>query len=424
MLNLSTENRLLLCCSQLKLAEAAKNEMNELIRRPMDWNSILESAHWHGVAPLVYKNLIKCGLSSQVPNEIIKALKSTYRKQVIRNTLLFAELDRLLAAFEQSRIPIIPLKGVVIARLIYKDIGLRPMSDIDVLVKRSDISRAMELMPALGYRQHGKENLIQLLDKRHHVVYLNLSSRIPLEIHWDIDSQDHPALIRPTISNLMEIWWARARGPSSDYRVVSYLHPIDLICHLSTHFFKHRFINQNAGFVSSAALIQLCDIYNVVDFFQAEIDWDQLKVESQKIGIYQIVSATLSIVKEIFCEGVDHSTADLPAWEIASSDRVIISYVKKRIFLAKDKHSTVSPGFIKAQNATSKKMRFKHIVKAIFPSPQVLSDKLKKPINSKLFYLNYLVRPFIILKKYGKSFFEIRRLKEEGILKKWIDAQD
>ena len=423
-MNLSPENRLLLRCSQLKLAEAGKDEIIQLAQQPLDWNSIAESACWHGVAPLVYKNLNKCRLTSRVPGEIIKQLKSTYRKQVVRNTLLLNEFDNLLAAFEQRSIRIIPLKGVFLARLIYKDVGLRPMSDIDVLVDISDISRVMELIPSMGYRQIGKENLIQLLEKRHHVAYLNSNSRIPLEIHWDIDSQDHPALIRPAISNLMEIWWKRAYVKSTDHPVVFYLHPIDVVCHLSTHFFKHRFMKENAGFISSGALLQLGDLYNVVAYFQDEIDWEQLKVESQKIGIYQIVSAALLIIKEIFSEEADHGLAALAAWPISSSDRAIINYVKKRVFSIQDKHSAVSPGFIRAQNAASRKMRFNNIIKAIFPSTQSLSDNLKKPIDSKLFYLNYLTRPFILLKRYGKSFFEPRRLKEEGILKRWIDAQD
>jgi hypothetical protein len=111
-------------------------------------------------------------------------------------------------------------------------------------------------------------------------------------------------------------------------------------------------------------------------------------------------------------------------WKFGGLDQEIINHVTKRLFIREDKLAPVPSGFIKAQTEKSFQRRFKNIFKEIFPNPEALSRKLKRPIHSKAFYLIYLTRPFILLKRYGKTFFEMRRLKEEGILKRWIDAQD
>jgi len=177
-------------------------------------------------------------------------------------------------------------------------------------------------------------------------------------------------------------------------------------------------------FNSSGALLQLCDIYNVTNHYKNDIDWEKLKIESRQIGLYKIVSVTLSIVKEIFDLQNDRTMDFLNDWKLGGLDQGIINHVTKRLFMREDQLAPVPFAFIKAQTGISFQRRFKNIFKEIFPNPEALSSRLNRPIRSKAFYLFYLTRPFILLTKYGKTFFERRRLKEEGILRRWIDAQN
>ena len=107
-MNLSNEHRLLLHCSRLKMNDTTKSEIHRLVFLQLDWKVFLESARWHGVAPMVFNNLKNIPERHQIPDEIIENLKSDYRKNLIRNTIIFAELDRVLAAFEENIIEVIP----------------------------------------------------------------------------------------------------------------------------------------------------------------------------------------------------------------------------------------------------------------------------------------------------------------------------
>jgi hypothetical protein len=373
---------------------------------------------------LAFNNLKNIPDRHQIPDEIIENLKSDYRKNLIRNTIIFAQLDKVLAAFESRGMQVIPLKGAAISRMIYGDIGLRPMSDIDILVKKTNVHHAEKIVNELGYRPYKGKNLDEFLKTSHHAVYIKGDIKVLLEIHWAAASPHNPFLIQAVDSKLVDIWWRRALRHNSEFQNILSLDPADLIYLLSTHFLKHRFIRRYGAFESKGALLQLCDVFNVVDYYHDDIKWDHLKIEARQIGLYKIVSVTLSIVREIFTLQNDHTMDFLNDWEISRLDQEIIHHVTKRLFMREDKLAPVPSGFIKAQTEISFQKRFNNIIKEIFPSPEALSRKLKRPIRSKAFYLIYLTRPFILLKRYGKTFLGMRRLKEEGILKRWIDAQD
>jgi hypothetical protein len=55
---------------------------------------------------------------------------------------------------EGRGIPAIPYKGPVLAASLYEDLAVRPFSDLDILIKRKDVLKAMDLMTSLGYRPH------------------------------------------------------------------------------------------------------------------------------------------------------------------------------------------------------------------------------------------------------------------------------
>lgn len=86
-----------------------------------------------------------------VPSETIKVLEKIYYSNLARNMLLYDELSKVLSAFKTAEIDVIVLKGVFLAEQIYKNIGLRPMSDIDLLVKEKDLQKAKVELNKLMY---------------------------------------------------------------------------------------------------------------------------------------------------------------------------------------------------------------------------------------------------------------------------------
>lgn len=420
-MKVSDEIRLLLNCIQLQPNKNIIQNIDTISRRPIDWKLFTDAALWNGVAPLAYNGLRHCQARHGVPAEYFEKLKSIYRENLIRNTIMFSEFEKIAGVLGKSNIPMVPLKGAGFAKMIYKDIGLRPMSDIDILVKPQDRDQAIQVIDTIGYRQCKGERLENSLKNEYHFVVINPETNVLLEIHWDISCKRHPSLVCSKAENLMNIWWSRVSTANSGSGNVFHLHPIDLICLVSAHFFKHRFISRNTGFSSTGSLLQLCDILNIIRFYQNEITWDELKAESQRMGLYSVVSVVLRVVQTVFWEVFQESDSLFRNVSVDPSDQAIAQYVLKRIFSMNDKESPVPIVFTHKPENVSLLGHIGHIFQKAFPDPATLSRKLNRPIDSKWFYLNYLYRTFFLFKRYGKVWFHKQDLREEDALRRWIN---
>ncbi|MFB0526462.1 MAG: nucleotidyltransferase family protein, partial [bacterium] len=71
-----------------------------------------------------------------------------------------------------------------LAEVVYGDIALRRMADMDLLVKKGDLSRVEEKLLEIGYTPH--EDNAQFAEDCSHFVYLPPPESLPVEVHWNI----------------------------------------------------------------------------------------------------------------------------------------------------------------------------------------------------------------------------------------------
>src|SRR5215813_6004791 len=98
--------------------------------------------------PLVHRNL----LNRNVEDPLMVKLKAVYRRTWYENQLLFHRVSLLLTAFREAGIETIVLKGAALALLHYKDTGLRPMNDFDVMVRVEQRTAAIDVMSKQGWK--------------------------------------------------------------------------------------------------------------------------------------------------------------------------------------------------------------------------------------------------------------------------------
>jgi hypothetical protein len=68
-----------------------------------------------------------------------------------RNLSIAEHTREILDAAGAAAVPMLPLKGALLAHTIYEDPGLRPMRDVDLLVRPRDLERAIALLARLGF---------------------------------------------------------------------------------------------------------------------------------------------------------------------------------------------------------------------------------------------------------------------------------
>jgi len=90
---------------------------------------------------LVYTNLSRYA-GKTVPSAIKSALRSWFEINARRSLANAAELVRLYKLFQENDIPVLPLKGSVLALQVYGNLAMRHAGDIDLLVEPGQLELA------------------------------------------------------------------------------------------------------------------------------------------------------------------------------------------------------------------------------------------------------------------------------------------
>ena len=133
---------------------------------------LIKVSKQYDVAPMLAASLVENGLVS----EASRGASSEIAKAVLRYEKQKRELDGVSSAFENLAIPFVPLKGAVL-RKYYREPWMRTSCDIDILVHREDIERAVECLEKLGFTKK---------DRSAHDVSLLSESGVNVELHFDL----------------------------------------------------------------------------------------------------------------------------------------------------------------------------------------------------------------------------------------------
>lgn len=426
-MNISNENNLLLCCIQTETSENKSARIRKLLTLSLNWEEVLDSALWHGIAPLLYHKLKAIEVSELIPQEVMAELKNAHYGNMASNMYFYSELGRVLDAFNERGINLIVLKGAALAQTVYDNIALRPMSDIDLLVKKDDLPYAERIMSELGYLFEGDKSPDWYRENHFHISYFHPIMSILVEIHWHIGRKAHPSQIAITDTGVIERWWERAQTLNISGKKTLVLCPDDLLFHLSLHFFKHRFISGGfkGSFTSRGALIQLSDIFQILKHYKNEFNWARLRREAEESGITSLITSTLYIVREI--TDCDDSIFDdvLSLFKPQSFDKELVKLIKKRVLVIED---SVPSSFLQSLAADKFQNKVKYLLKTVFPHREVLSKRYSLPLSSKKLYFYYLIRPFSLLLKYRellwRSLVSREEVKEEVILNRWMNSKN
>lgn len=392
-MNLSNENKLLLYCAQTKIPEYTLNEVKNLVTLPLNWEGVLKSAHWHGIASLLYQNL---KWSPGIPQEVIDQLKIAYYENMARNMYLYAELRRILERFSEKGLDVIVLKGAALAEIVYGDIGLRQMGDIDLLIRKEELAYAEEIMSSLNYsiQMDSKSQELYRQNHFHLSPYVHRDKSIIVEIHHHI------------INRLFHInidkWWERARETEIANCKALTPSPEDMLLHLCLHLFNHGY--------NKSLLRGICDISETLRYYEDGLNWTQFRDEVSKYGINKLVYSILYLVKRFY-----RIDSKLPDWLESTEvpiDLRLVSLVEKQVFIENGISSSFPSPLVQFLAADKFGDKIKILLAKIFPTREVISERYSVSLSSKKLYFYYLVRPFRLFLKYGKFVLAICRLQK------------
>ena len=341
-----------------------------------------ESMH---VTPLLFYRLKKYS-KILPPKEIYEQLRLRYLVNAAKNFHLETKLKQVLEALEKENIPVIPLKGIILANTVYENPAMREMNDIDILVRWEDIKISIIVLESLGYRASAPYHFDDesMLYDHHSPVFINESGTM-LELHWNITDAFN---VSPEGLNLGKLFWEQAQKGTFLGETAYLLPPSVLIFHCAIHLsIQHAF---NFG------MREIYDIEELYLKYSHCIDWKQLMKRSDNLGLLRPLMISLTLTDLLTGTEI---IKDLN--KIGFFCNIPENYLNFAIHqFTVSKTSENIPFRLVQTNATPIAL-LNSFKKRILLSPKTMQIKYKLPEGSFRIYLCYPYRFFNLLYRFA-----------------------
>ena len=251
-----------------------------------DWQRIVELAQKQSVAPMLYARLKERGITPSPA--AAQQLREIYLANAARNTRLLHEVGNIFRALQAADIPVIPLKGAMLAEAVYGNIALRQIGDVDLLVKPVDLKKALDVLRTLGYAPKHPFEIESERRISQHMPQLSKRGGVTLDLHWTIVNPRYNVHFD---DNDLDQVWSRANPVKIGGVQVLMFSPMDLLWHLCLHAsVQHRF--------DDIGLRGFWDMALVIRRYGDQIDWEQFTRRVNQWGIANGVHLALQLTEE------------------------------------------------------------------------------------------------------------------------------
>jgi hypothetical protein len=355
------QDTLLVLCARLNLSSKEHQEIERILIDGVDWDVLIQKANWHRLSALVAHHLLTFNSNGLIPKDTFEKMHSVSYSNLARNMILQDELSRLLIEFKNQEIPVIVLKGAAMLDNIFRDISLRQMSDLDILVRPEHLGQAEAIAFKKGYKYGfavDYDSAEQTIEKRRHLANLwHREKHIMLEIHHNIVSPDEPYQFD------LDDFWKRAISINLSGAKALVFAPEDNLIHLCINFLSDR------RYQSSKALGQLCDISELIKYYRETLDWDLASKVAHVHGLSSMVHLALYACEQLFDTPVPSGVLDKfrpKEFNIALADL----FIKRRVLDMRPwlAHGLADSNIHRSQLGTYRAIivRFFNLVKDIF----------------------------------------------------------
>ena len=252
--------------------------------------------------PLFYRNARR-----SIAAELRATLRGLYLQYWVQNEKLLRRLEQLLTWFDAEGVPTLVLKGMALSLLHYKDMAVRPTSDLDVLVPEERAREVISLLQQNGW----STNYAFVGAPRNSYFYRHIHA-IPfthaeygeLDLHWHV-------LQTATFRGADRMFWDDSVGLRVGAIATRALNPTDQLLHACVH-----------GFAANAVapIRWIADAITVLR--TSQIDWRRLENLAQQLHITAPLGGSLAFLRASFQAAIpDDVIEQLLSFDVHRSDR-------------------------------------------------------------------------------------------------------
>jgi hypothetical protein len=340
------------------------------------WQGMKVMAATHQVRPLLFSQLKAS--NAKIPEDVEQDLREAHRDTLASNMRLFHHLSRLLTSLSSAGVPVLVLKGPYLAKELYGHMALRPISDLDLMVRRSDIARALAAVESEGYEQTSKEPVEEQCATAAHVAPLRKPDAPPVELHWNIEGPDSPFKVNPG-----ELW-SRAEPLQFLGSQAHILAKEDFLLHLCLHATRHI----TRDWQDCTVLKSLIDVAQTVRHWQGALDWTTVRDRADRWSARNSVYMMLRLAH-------DWLDAPVPASVLTTLcphnfGPEVVHWVRERIFTCPDECDlAIGNNVARLLTTSGLAARVFLAVDRVFPPRAELARLYSVSRRSPLVYLYY-----------------------------------
>lgn len=258
----------LLACLRSRWDASALSEVRAQSERSAeDWIAFRQLAMRENVAPLLYASLRGRGI---LPPSVEGDLASAYFHTAARNTLMLRQLEELLIRLDAAHVPAIALKGAALVESVYGNAAVRPMVDLDLLVKEQDVPAALACMRDAGF------SALHPRGYKAEIIHQNPApGSPPVELHWNLFVPPYFSYALP-----MAWFWETAIPVETDTgQSIMVLGPEAQLLHLCGHLYVHHWAPGD-----SPRLLWLHDVAELI-VASPQLDWGRVIEVARQGGL-------------------------------------------------------------------------------------------------------------------------------------------
>ena len=359
---------------------SAAERLRALSRHGLD--DLLGLAHQHGVASLLHRALQSNHGLAALPDHACARLVEARRATALDNLRNFGEFRRIARALQERGIPVIALKGLHLAELVYRDISLRPMSDVDILVPESAVDNTVATLQGLDYDFAAKT------PSGYDVSVVHRYTKVLVEAHWGLAAPREPH--GPAVDDV----WRLARPAKLGDADALVMPPEFLLLHVCSHLACHHFF--------ALDLRALCDIAEIVRGYPL-LDWGVVVDQARRHGDGRGVGAALRLAREQLGTAIPESALAAIGADALEPDMLADALEQLGTFSGIRLELRFAPNLVGMTGAVGAIAKISTLWRRIFISRADMASIYGVPEQSARIVLFYAVRLWDLLRKYARS---------------------
>lgn len=369
------------------------------------------------ISAIFLKFISKNDLVDLFTNSFIENCTFQQNRFQLHSLEIIKEVHHINKVFTKEGLTPIYIKGIALQNE-YEDISLRPLVDIDVLFKESEILRAYELLHHNNLlndkeKQHLNKNNLSHFFKYQHHIEVKTKNNISVELHHRVTKSNEKKFINCPISSQF----------FDDFRSINY-HGMEINIPSIENTIIHQLCHFSLNNDFYGLLRTLTDINKLI--YSYEVNWKDiiLKYESKKIRKALCLSLDIFHLNKIQIKNFHKIKKKFPAY---FPDKNILKEAQVKLYSGSNKK-------INGESLYSAIFGYGHdsikdiLKRTFFPNKEALIYKFKiqNPNKYKLLniYLRYLCKQFFKIKNLLYLLitnFNSAHRKDAMLTKIWIN---